>query len=730
MALSPKLDTILLVLGQRQPPHRHPHCGPAPLNRPRLGQRLPKKGQAALRPGQGPHRPKNTGIHPQARSKRRWRGSPGGVIGHGRPPSSSGPSRPKHDLDGPSAGEHRREDLVVVVFFRALLEDLQRRTGASGIRAMEWEGSHTPIEPGHRIIFVSSERVKRGAFLQAMSQMRAKDLIGRIYLEEAHSATFPTHVAEALRAALGKSGRTGPVEIKARTRRGELKLLHKHVEHDQLATTAMRELLARAKLHPDPDSRFIAYFHKTREVEEFAAEAAKRGLPSSHYHGKMGAEERARAQRAWEEGESRVMVANLAFATGIDHPHAAGRGGRDGAPSTVLAITSERSITALVRWAGGEPDTEEMITYWREALEGQCLRKRIKSYMDGGEGEGCREGEEQSSNCKGISSTAQLAQEETRRDGELERMPSRKDDTGPSAAPSMTGKTTPVGREVAEPAMQSRDGGHLRGALGPFLRRVSTAGSGTVPHRRHLPPPTGGVQEVRERESWGQEMQGASTGSIDPDMQVLRPGDGDPPLRVEHGGLPIRVPQLPVSERAGKEVDDPLLAEREGEGVPGIRAKQGGDIHRIHCMGEDPRDGPQRLLQQPSAARSLAGEQKRVNTAASIGGRHAISAVFTKRHPCQNFFNLLLGTAGKFGAPKPLPQVNRLVGSAPVLVGVGYRDPILLVPLHPLARQVRFIQAQIGATMLRILVVGVPLQEDPELWEEEVASRFDLLTAV
>ncbi|KAH8929791.1 hypothetical protein BT69DRAFT_1328444 [Atractiella rhizophila] len=63
--------------------------------------------------------------------------------------------------------------LVVVVPFRALLEDPQREMGTLGIRATEWEGSHTSIEPGHHIIFVFSEIVNRAARMVDHAGVRA-----------------------------------------------------------------------------------------------------------------------------------------------------------------------------------------------------------------------------------------------------------------------------------------------------------------------------------------------------------------------------------------------------------------------------------------------------------------------------------------------------------------------------------------------------------------------------
>ncbi|KAI9104924.1 P-loop containing nucleoside triphosphate hydrolase protein, partial [Phlyctochytrium arcticum] len=78
----------------------------------------------------------------------------------------------------------------------------------------------------------------------------------------------------------------------------------------------------------------------------------------SKYHAKLGTDNRKASQKAWEQGDTTLMIATQAFGVGINHAHVrfvihikmpttmgsflqeSGRAGRDGEPAKSLVIVS------------------------------------------------------------------------------------------------------------------------------------------------------------------------------------------------------------------------------------------------------------------------------------------------------------------------------------------------------------------------------------------------------
>ena len=151
----------------------------------------------------------------------------------------------------------------------------------------------------------------------------------------------------------------------------------------------------------------IVYAPTRRGAEEEGARLGRRGWRASVYHAGLGPESREKAQRAFLEGATEIMVATNAFGMGIDRPdvravvHLAppgsieayyqevGRAGRDGADACGLLLVSPNDMPLRRRLLEGDARSEAVLAHkWGLFLElmrwvegGSCRHDAILRYF-------------------------------------------------------------------------------------------------------------------------------------------------------------------------------------------------------------------------------------------------------------------------------------------------------------------------------------------------------------
>ena len=119
--------------------------------------------------------------------------------------------------------------------------------------------------------------------------------------------------------------------------------------------------------------RAIVYCATRKTAEKVAKELKSGGVPATHYHAGRTKLARERAQRSFELGKTKVLVATNAFGMGIDYPDVrlivhfqapgsleayyqeAGRAGRDGLPARCVLLFGESDLQTQrrLRESGG-----------------------------------------------------------------------------------------------------------------------------------------------------------------------------------------------------------------------------------------------------------------------------------------------------------------------------------------------------------------------------------------
>ncbi|HEY4241193.1 MAG TPA: ATP-dependent DNA helicase RecQ [Kofleriaceae bacterium] len=276
------------------------------------------------------------------------------------------------------------------------------------------------------ILYISPER----AALAGFRRLLARATIALLAIDEAHCvsqwghdfrpeymqlnelrATIPAPVialtATATPRVLAEISRglalRDPVTVRGDFRRPNLAFTVEHHAGDASRIATTIAALDRAGLRGRTGAgRGIVYCSTRKKTESVAEALVSAGFAAGHYHAGRTGLARERAQRAFELGKKRVLVATSAFGMGIDYPDVraivhfqapgsleayyqeAGRAGRDGEPGDCLLLFGAADLVTQRRIGGdGFRAEESLAEIARYASAWRCRQQILCAHFTG-----------------------------------------------------------------------------------------------------------------------------------------------------------------------------------------------------------------------------------------------------------------------------------------------------------------------------------------------------------
>jgi superfamily II DNA helicase RecQ len=304
---------------------------------------------------------------------------------------------------------------VVVVPYRALIEDLVERIQQCGVECMEWKhGENNPASVVVVSADVAGDMQSAGNFLGYARMLKAKGLLHRMVIDECHLVLTARHWRENLLAMKNLRLLGSPMVMLTATlpplREGELEasMLVRHAtyirastvrpnaryfvswcQRDKLEETALFMCRRWAEKLQRSRQKGVVYCKSKAQCELLATE-----LGCAHYHADVV--DRAERLQAWVE-KGGMIVATSALGTGVDFAgivyilhvgmpwsmsdfaQASGRGGRGGEPFEVVVLVEQGEVEKAME---REKQDIDVLAMGQFLIGSGCRRELMSSYLD------------------------------------------------------------------------------------------------------------------------------------------------------------------------------------------------------------------------------------------------------------------------------------------------------------------------------------------------------------
>ena len=272
---------------------------------------------------------------------------------------------------------------------RAAKESFRRMLGRTGIALLAVDEAHCVSQWGHDF---------RPDYM-ALHELRALAPVPVLAL----TATATPRVVDEI---VGRLGLQGPAIVRSGVERPNLRFSVHPLRGQEARLSVLQQALERGGLRGRRGAgRAIVYCSTRKTTERVARALRSAGFAATHYHAGRTKNARERAQRGFEAGRSRVLVATNAFGMGIDLPdirvivhfqtpgsveayyQEAGRAGRDGEPAECLLFFGTADLVTQRRLASGgamEARTDRSLAAMeRYARASQCRQALLVTHFTG-----------------------------------------------------------------------------------------------------------------------------------------------------------------------------------------------------------------------------------------------------------------------------------------------------------------------------------------------------------